>query len=448
MANKALVLLSNQLFHPKRWPAQVRRVQTVYIVRPSEYEDPLHHRQKLCLMHSAIAEYKLLLAKQYRVIEIRRITAYPKTEFYMFEVVDKPMQRYVPTNATVLPTPMFLNSSDMALPKRMYPFYVAQRKQLQLWVKNDKPLFGKWSFDSFNRNRFPSQYSEQAMVTYDSPSIRKAIASVNKLKKAFGELTVSYYPTTHAGATKHLRNFLTTKLSSFGQTQDAISKTVVVGNHANISALLNMGLLTPAQVLEELRSVSVKTKDEYVQVEAFARQIIGWREYMRLVYVNSSGINALTGVKTRRKIPSSWFDATTGIAVLDNTIRKFYQYGYVHHIERLMVLNNALTMMEINIRDVYHWFTIVSVDSYDWVMVPNICMNHNAMNAYVDRRFMSRTYVSSAKYLQKMSDYKPQEIVAFDTLFDLFIRKYADILSKDYQLAGTVKRALMTSNAK
>jgi deoxyribodipyrimidine photolyase-related protein len=109
-----------------------------------------------------------------------------------------------------------------------------------------------------------------------------------------------------------------------------------------------------------------------------------------------------------------------------------------------MIINNILTMMEVNIRDVYRWFMTVSVDSYDWVMLPNICMNHNAMRA--DHQYMSRTYISGSNYLRQMSDYSKNETEIFDTLFDSFVSKYADTLIKDYQLAGIAKRKIAASN--
>jgi deoxyribodipyrimidine photolyase-related protein len=356
----------------------------------------------------------------------------------MFEVVDMALRRYITTRTTMLPTPMFINPSDCPLPKRMYPFYVSQRKKLNLWVKDGLPLHGKWSFDSLNRKKFPPLYSER-IVTYDSASIRSAITYVNKIKTAFGELTESYYPTTHTGAANHLRLFIKERLATFGHTQDAISKNIVYGSHSNISALLNIGLLTPGQVINELSKVPVVDKDIFIQLEAFARQII-WREYMRLVYVNNPRLNTISGITSRKRMPSGWYTATTNHGILDNTIRKVIKYGYLHHIERLMIINNILTMMEVNIRDVYRWFMTVSVDSYDWVMLPNICMNHNAMRA--DHQYMSRVYISKSGYLRQMSDYLRDETRLFDTLFDSFVSKHADTLIKDYQLARVVKMKL------
>jgi deoxyribodipyrimidine photolyase-related protein len=430
-----LVLLSNQLFHPREWPAPVRKVSKIYIIRVPEYENPCYHRQKLCLMGSALSEYKSLLSRKYKVVETKRCVS---VQHYMFEIADMPQRKYVTTYTTVIPTPMFINPSDCPVPKRMYPFYVSQRKKLGLWIDGDAPLFGKWSFDALNRKKFPPLYSEQ-IKTYDSPSIRSAITAVNKIESAFGDLTHSYYPTTHAGAVCHLKSFIEERLRAFGHTQDSISASIVYGSHSNISALMNIGLLTPLQVLRELQKVNVDKRDMFIQVEAFVRQII-WREYMRLVYANSHNLNTLSGIVSRKRMPTSWYTATTGNVILDTTIQKFMKYGYCHHIERLMILNNALTMMEISIQHVYQWFMAVSVDSYDWVMVPNICMNHNAMRP--DRRYMSRTYVSGSHYLNKMSDYPKAESTTFDTLFDAFAIRHSAILKKDYRLSGVIKSKL------
>ena len=55
-------------------------------------------------------------------------------------------------------------------------------------------------------------------------------------------------------------------------------------------------------------------------------------------------------------------------------------YAYLHHIERLMIINNLFILCEIKFTDIYNWFMICFIDSYDWVMVPNIFMNLSSLN--------------------------------------------------------------------
>ena len=76
------------------------------------------------------------------------------------------------------------------------------------------------------------------------------------------------------------------------------------------------------------------------------------------------GIYCVDGVKQRNsnfwnfenKIPSSFYDGSTGIEPIDNTIKKVLKNAYAHHIERLMVLGNFMLLLEIKPSLVYKWF--------------------------------------------------------------------------------------------
>ena len=51
---------------------------------------------------------------------------------------------------------------------------------------------------------------------------------------------------------------------------------------------------------------------------------------------------------------------------------KNFVNGLCHHIERLMILGNFMLLCETNPDEVYRWFMEMFIDSYDWVMVPNV----------------------------------------------------------------------------
>ena len=76
--------------------------------------------------------------------------------------------------------------------------------------------------------------------------------------------------------------------------------------------------------------------------------------------------------KQNRKMKSSWYDGTTGLPPLDYAIKNAVNYGWSHHIERLMILSNIMNLCEIKPTIVYKWFMELFVDSSDWVMVPNV----------------------------------------------------------------------------
>ena len=158
--------------------------------------------------------------------------------------------------------------------------------------------------------------------------------------------------------------------------------------------MLNNGLLTPKTIIYEI----LKYKDSIPinSLEGFIRQIIGWREFIRGVYLfkgtqqrNSNFFNF------SRSMPNSFYDASTGILPLDNCIKKVLQNAYSHHIERLMVIGNFMLLCEIKPNDIYKWFMELYVDAYDWVMVPNIY----GMSQFSDGGLMSsKPYISSSNY--------------------------------------------------
>jgi deoxyribodipyrimidine photolyase-related protein len=86
-----------------------------------------------------------------------------------------------------------------------------------------------------------------------------------------------------------------------------------------------------------------------------------------------------------------------------------------------MVLGNFMFLCEINPNEVYKWFMEFFIDSYDWVMVPNVY----GMSQFADGGLMStKPYISSSNYIMKMSNYKKsdwQEI--WDALYWRFIYK-------------------------
>ena len=109
--------------------------------------------------------------------------------------------------------------------------------------------------------------------------------------------------------------------------------------------------------------------------------------------------------KNYKKLNKNWYNATTGILIIDSEIKKAIKYGYAHHIVRLMVFLNFLILNEISPEDIYKWFMeVISIDAYDWVMIPNIY----SMGGFSSIG-MKRAYLSSSNYILKMSNYKKND---------------------------------------
>ena len=86
--------------------------------------------------------------------------------------------------------------------------------------------------------------------------------------------------------------------------------------------------------------------------------------------------------------------------------------------------------------DVYKWFMEVFIDSYDWVMVPNVY----GMSQFSDGGlFATKPYISSSNYIKKMSDYKDGEWSRiWDSLYWNFIYNQKDFFSKNPRLSMMV----------
>ena len=113
--------------------------------------------------------------------------------------------------------------------------------------------------------------------------------------------------------------------------------------HGVLTPPMNIGLLTPGQVVEAALEYDLSFKVPLNSLEGFIRQIIGWREFMRATY-SETGISMRTSNHWRhsRKIPDSFYRGTTGILPLDDVIQRVRETGYCHHIERLMTLGGFM----------------------------------------------------------------------------------------------------------
>jgi deoxyribodipyrimidine photolyase-related protein len=137
-------------------------------------------------------------------------------------------------------------------------------------------------------------------------------------------------------------------------------------------------------------------------IEGFIRQILGWREYMRYIYHHGE-CNELHISKYYKKddIALQNIFWSSKNEVINNEYIKVMQYGYSHHIVRLMVFLNMMKLKHIKINDIVKWFSCTHIDAYPWVMYSNIL----AMG-YYNKGFMSKAYVSNSNYILKNSNYK------------------------------------------
>ena len=247
-----------------------------------------------------------------------------------------------------------------------------------------------------------------------------------------------YFPTDFEQSRKWFESFLEERFKEFGPYEDSIVDNEIFLNHSLLSPLLNTGLLDINFILDKTIVFYNKNDIPLNSCEGFIRQIIGWREFIRGIYtVKGSEERTKNFWGFKRKIPKSFYDASTGILPVDDSIRKILKTGYAHHIERLMILGNFMLLCEFDPDEVYRWFMEMFIDSYDWVMVPNVY----GMSQFADGGLMStKPYISGSSYILKMSNYKKGEWSGiWDSLFWNFIDNHRDFFDKNPRMRMLVR---------
>ena len=332
------------------------------------------------------------------------------------------------------------NKSKIVKKYFQYNFYIWHRKYHNILMdKNNKPIGGKYSYDKYNRNALPKKNFHEFVINNKIKYLNKKYnndyysSAIDYCEKTFKNYyTENYrpeniylYPITHNDSKKHFREFLKYKLKYFSNYQDAIDFNEVSMFHSVISPQLNNGLLTPLWVLTNITTIinNKLLKD----IEGFVRQL-NWREYSRLLY--RYAYNAMTKnnyFHNTRHLNEKWYNGKTGIEPIDKTINMAFQYGYLHHIMRLMIMCNFMNLCMINPNDVYKWFMEFSLDSYDWVMVNNVY----SMGLYADGGMTTtKPYISSSNYILKMSNAEKDDFweIIWNILYYYFIfRNYSKL---------------------
>ncbi|GFE68089.1 hypothetical protein CFPU101_06990 [Chroococcus sp. FPU101] len=171
-----------------------------------------------------------------------------------------------------------------------------------------------------------------------------------------------------------------------------------------ISPYLNLGLLTPFEVIQAVENAFYEQKLEINSIEGYIRQVLGWREYLHGFYHYSDENYAQNNwFNHTEPLPAFYWDSSlTDMNCLHQTLSQVEKMGYAHHIQRLMVLNNFALIIGVSPQEIENWFHAVFIDAYDWVMQTNVI----GMGQFADGGLLaSKPYAASANYIDKMSDY-------------------------------------------
>ena len=473
MTKAAILIFPHQLF--KHHPAADSGKKIYLIEEWLFFHQYAFIKQKLVLHRASMQFYKSYLQKQLYEVEyiaatdtkcdIRQLIPFLATqgvtEIQYADVADNWLEKRINTaaafnniNTVKYATPNFLNQLTEVeeffnLQKTYFQtdFYIWQRKKRKiLLTKNGHAEGGKWSFDHDNRKKLAKGERIPAInFPAENEFVKEAREYVNShFSKNHGttdsHMTAKnvFFPVTFEEAENWLDEFLHDRLPLFGKYEDAMVGNESFLYHSTLTPMLNIGFLNSQQIIDKAIAAAAQEHIPLNSLEGFIRQIIGWREYVRIVYEREGSRQ-----RTRnfwgftRKIPKSFWTATTGIVPVDKVISRVLKVGYSHHIERLMILGNFMLLCEFDPDEVYRWFMEMYIDAYDWVMVPNTY----GMTQFADGGLMStKPYISASSYIMKMSDYKKGNWqLTWDSLFWRFMHVHRNFLVKNSRLAILIK---------
>jgi deoxyribodipyrimidine photolyase-related protein len=339
-------------------------------------------------------------------------------------------------------SPLFMLEKDDAIERYhaskrfMASFYKQLRKDFNILIDDTgKPIGGHWSFDADNRQKIPKDTKLPTDIAHfgnsETSAAEEWVATV--AAEQYGEAGC-WLPYTREGAQKFLHEFLRERFMEFGPYEDAMHTGGVRLWHSALSPLLNVGLLSPQEVLEAALAYAEQHDVPLNSLEGFVRQVLGWREFIRASYeCDGRAMRCQNFFNHTRGLPESFWEGTTGINPVDHVIGTALQHGYTHHIERLMVMGNFMLLVQLDPNEVYRWFMGMYVDAYDWVMVPNVY----GMSQFADGgSFATKPYISGANYIKKMSNFPTGEWEAtWTALYWHFIATHQEYFASNHRLS-------------
>lgn len=443
--------------------------KVIYLIEePRYFTDFSFHKLKLAYHRASMKKYyDMLIKKKFNVkyIEFNDVTKswYKSLNKNTVTIIypgdfklKKKLENLFGKNLVIIPNPNFLvkpeelnNLKQLIFKNKRYShdeFYKYQRRKLNILVDSQgKPEGGKWSYDA--ENRLPLPKNIKVIKTVSNIKLDKykkeAIKYVEKhWPDNYGSLENFIYPIDNKGAKLWLNKFLKERLGNFGAYEDAVSETEPFVFHSVISPMMNIGILPDSEVVDISYSYYLTHKKSILiqSFEGFIRQVIGWRNYVYTIYLlDGETLYESNQLKHTNKLNDKFWTGETNILPIDSIIKKIVNYAYAHHIERLMYLGNFMLICQVDPKEVFRIFMEWSIDSYEWVMIPNVM----GMSQYSSPIMMTRPYFSSSNYINKMSTYKVSSkdtwSKTWDALYYNFINANENIFRKNYAIAQQVK---------
>ena len=361
---------------------------------------------------------------------------------------------FVPNDFFLISRPDFALWAGRQKTYVMENFYRAQRVRLGILVENGEPVGGRWNFDADNRLPPPKNYTWPPYLKHQRDSIDLEVAGEIQLNSTgLSPAAQTWKPTdnwatTRAGALEQLANFIEHHLAGFGPYEDAVAADNWALHHSLLSPYLNIGLLTPQEVIDAVLEAFTKRNLPIESVEAFIRQVIGWREYINGMYwFLGEGYKDANMLGAHRKLLPVFTDSSkTQMNCVKSVVADVEARAWVHHIPRLMILSNLALITGTNPQQFLDWMREQFIDASEWVMVPNVI----GMATHADGgHLMTKPYAAGGAYLSRMTQfckgckYDPKLRVGetacpFTTLYWDFLDRHREIFAKNHRMGQQV----------
>jgi deoxyribodipyrimidine photolyase-related protein len=429
-----------------------------------------YHKQKIVLIFSAMRHYAEELRSQGYRVDYRfantfkegldaHIAAYNPHTVLAHWPTDWTMRRLMTRWADEVATTEIIRLEEDALflvereawPSllpttqkmwRMETTYQKLRRRFNILIDEDQPLGVNLNYDTYNQTRPDKKKIFIDPLSFESDDITRQVMSdvASNFPEHPGNISSFQWPVTHAQAKMALDHFIQFRLPDFGDHQDAMLEDKPFMAHSLLASAINIGLLQPLDVINAAEQAYRDGLAPLAAVEGFIRQILGWREYVRGVYIvmgpSYSLSNELAHIKD---LPAVYWGAPSKLNCLNQCVSEVLENSYSHHIQRLMILGNFALLYGVEPKQVNDWFNFMYVDAFDWVVTPNVI----GMSQHADGgRMASKPYVSSAQYIKKMSNYcancqfdpdqkTGEQACPFNALYWAFIDRHAERWAKN-----------------
>ena len=439
MSKKVRLILGDQLNSHHSWFKTTDDSVTYVLMEiRTETDYALHHIQKIVGFFAAMQAFALdLKQKNHQVIyfhlndssnlqsfdkNIRQLIEKENFTHFEYQLPDEyRLDQFLQTFCKTLSIATSVSDSEHFMSLRnelghffegkktflMESFYHMMRKKHSILMQGDKPLTGKWNYDGENRKKLPKNHKPTPPLVFNT-DVSKIVAEIKKTNiKTIGNIDDKHFvwPTTRNQSLELLDFFVTECLALFGSYQDAMTPNEWSLYHSRISFSMNLKMISPLEVIHRAIQEweNYPDKIEYNQLEGFVRQIIGWREYMRGIYwLKMPDYASLNYFENNNRLPEWFWTGKTKMNCLKDAINQSLNYGYAHHIQRLMITGNFALLAGVHPDEVDAWYLGIYIDAIEWVEITNT----RGMSQFADGGIVgTKPYVSSAAYIDKMSHY-------------------------------------------